>query len=148
MNIQKITPFLWYDNRAEEAATFYTGIFPNSNVIQVTPMVVTFSLDGQRLMAINGGPMFKFTEAVSFLVDCADQKEVDYFWDKLIADGGSESRCGWLKDKFDLSWQIVPKQLMELMSSPDKEAAGRAMQAMMGMKKIVIADLEKAFHQK
>ncbi|MGZ4038774.1 MAG: VOC family protein, partial [Bacteroidia bacterium] len=102
----------------------------------------------QRLMAINGGPMFKFTEAVSFLVDCADQKEVDYFWDKLIADGGSESRCGWLKDKFDLSWQIVPKQLMELMSSPDKEAAGRAMQAMMGMKKIVIADLEKAFHQK
>lgn len=146
MKIQKITPFLWYDQQAEEAAKFYVSVFSNSKVKQATPLVVTFELDGQEFMAINGGPMFKFTEAVSFYVHCEDQKEVDYYWDKLTANGGSESQCGWLKDKFGLSWQIVPNRLIELMSDPDREKANRAMQAMLKMKKIILSDLEKAFN--
>lgn len=146
MKVQKITPFLWFDNKAEEAARFYESVFPNSKVIQVTPMVVTFELDGQQFMGLNGGPQFKFTEAFSLLVHCEDQKEVDYYWNKLTIDGGSESQCGWLKDKYGLSWQIVPKQLMELMSKPDREKANKVMQAMLKMKKIIIVDLENAYN--
>lgn len=146
MKVQKITPFLWYESQAAEAAEFYVSVFPNSKVNQVTPMVTTFELDGQKFMGINGGPQFKFTEAVSFLVHCEDQTEVDYYWNKLTGNGGSESQCGWLKDKYGLSWQIVPKQLMELMSKPDRERANKVMQAMLKMKKIIIADLENAYN--
>ena len=155
---QKITPFLWFDKNAEEAVNLYTSLFENSvitskshykgesakamNIPDGTVMTVGFKLAGQTFTAINGGPIFKFTEAVSFVVNCETQEEVDKYWNKLIADGGQESRCGWLKDKFGLSWQIVPKQLGELLSNPSK--GGKVMQAMMQMKKIIIADLEKA----
>jgi predicted 3-demethylubiquinone-9 3-methyltransferase (glyoxalase superfamily) len=145
----RITPFLWFDSNAEEAADFYISIFKNSRRLDELRnpgeapgpkggvMVVAFELDGQKFSALNGGPMFKFTEAISFVVRCDSQEEVDYYWDKLSA-GGSEVQCGWLKDKFGLSWQIVPAQLPELIKHP------KAMQAMMGMKKLVIADLERA----
>lgn len=158
---QKITPHLWFDKEAEDAAKFYTSVFKNSSIGTVsrypkegfevhhmpegTAMTVTFSLDGQEFMALNAGPVFKFNEAISFIVDCADQAEVDYYWEKLSAHPENE-QCGWVKDKFGLSWQIVPKQLGELMSNPDKAKAGRVMQAMLQMKKIVIADLEKAYN--
>ena len=144
--VQRITPFLWFDNQAEEAARFYTTIFSDSAVVQVTPLVVTFDLCSQRFMAMNGGPMFKFTEAISLFVHCDDQAEVDFYWEKLQADGGSESQCGWLKDKYGLSWQIVPKQLMQFMSDSDTNRSRRVMQAIMLMKKIIVADLEKAYH--
>ena len=143
--VQRITPFLWFDNQAEEAARFYTTIFSDSAVVQVTPLVVTFDLCSQRFMAMNGGPMFKFTEAISLFVHCDDQAEVDFYWEKLQADGGSESQCGWLKDKYGLSWQIVPKQLMQFMSDGDANKSRRVMQAIMPMKKIIVADLEKAY---
>ena len=148
-NYSRITPFLWFDSNAEEAADFYISIFKNSRRLDELRnpgeapgpkggvMVVAFELDGQKFSALNGGPMFKFTEAISFVVRCDSQEEVDYYWDKLSA-GGSEVQCGWLKDKFGLSWQIVPAQLPELIKHP------KAMQAMMGMKKLVIADLERA----
>jgi predicted 3-demethylubiquinone-9 3-methyltransferase (glyoxalase superfamily) len=148
-----ITPSLWFDNNLEEAAQFYTSIFPNStvellnrNTASGTPGDVLygiFVLDGQRFLAINGGPQFRFTEAVSFMVHCKDQDEVDYYWDRLL-DGGEESQCGWLKDRFGLSWQIVPDRLLELQDDPDPARAGAAMKAMMGMQKIVIAELEDA----
>ncbi len=153
---QKITTFLWFDGKAEEAAHFYASVFPNSRVIDPVrtaeqrasdappPMLVTFELQGQRFMALNGGPQFHFTEAVSLFVSCADQAEVDAYWQKLTADGGAPSQCGWLKDKYGLSWQIVPTALMELMSDPDRERAGRVMQAMLGMSKIDIAALRRA----
>ena len=144
--VQRITPFLWFDNQAEEAARFYTTIFSDSAVVQVTPLVVTFDLCSQRFMAMNGGPMFKFTEAISLFVHCDDQAEVDFYWEKLQADGGSQSQCGWLKDKYGLSWQIVPKQLMQFMSDSDTNRSRRVMQAIMLMKKIIVADLEKAYH--
>ena len=146
----KISPFLWFDAQAEEAANFYVSLFPNSKITSVSRfdgdkvMTVGFELDGQKLSALNGGPMFKFTEAVSFVVDCEDQAEVDRYWDALIADGGQPSQCAWLKDRFGLSWQIVPKRLFELMSDPDRGRAGRATQAMLKMSKIIIADLEAA----
>jgi predicted 3-demethylubiquinone-9 3-methyltransferase (glyoxalase superfamily) len=148
-----ITPSLWFDNNLEEAAQFYTSIFPNStvellnrNTASGTPSDVVygiFVLDGQRFLAINGGPQFRFTEAVSFMIHCKDQAEVDYYWDRLL-DGGEESQCGWLKDRFGLSWQVVPDRLLELQQDPDPVRAGAAMKAMMGMRKIVIADLEAA----
>ena len=161
--MQKITPFLWFDNNAEEAVNFYTSIFKDSKITSTSRynaesakvsgqkdgavMTVGFIINGQNFTAINGGPIFKFTEAVSFVVDCANQEEVDHYWNKLT-EGGEESQCGWLKDKFGLSWQIVPKQLMQLISDPDKGRAGRAMHAMLQMKKIEIKKLEEAADQK
>jgi predicted 3-demethylubiquinone-9 3-methyltransferase (glyoxalase superfamily) len=158
--MQKITPFLWYDNQAEEAANFYVSVFKNSKVGSVTryeeegakasgqpagtAMTVEFELDGQRFVGLNGGPHFKFTEAVSFVVNCEGQEEVDYFWEKLTADGGAESQCGWLKDKYGLSWQIVPTILPQLFKSKDPEKTKRVMHAMLQMKKIDIAALQQA----
>lgn len=153
--MQKITPFLWFDGQAEEAAKFYTSVFKNAKMGHVsrmpeggpgpagTALTASFELEGLEFTALNGGPMYKFTEATSFHVSCETQEEVDYYWDKLSA-GGSIQMCGWLKDRFGLSWQIIPVQLNQLLSSPDKGKAQRAMQAMLQMKKIVIADLEKA----
>ena len=154
--MQKITSMLWYDNQAEQAAKLYTSIFKNSKILQTSyypkgspgqaesVMTVEFKILGQRFVALNAGPQFKFTEAVSFVVECDNQKEVDYYWDKLTADGGEESQCGWLKDKFGLSWQITPKILNKMVSGKDKKKAQRAMQAMLTMKKIDISELKKA----
>ena len=154
--MQKITPFLWFDTEAEEAAAFYASVIPGSKVTNVSrygaagpgeegsAMTVSFELAGLEFTALNGGPAHAtFTEAVSFVVDCESQDEVDEYWSKLT-DGGEESQCGWLKDKYGLSWQIVPRRLMELISDPDKEKAGRVMEAMLQMKKIEISALEEA----
>jgi predicted 3-demethylubiquinone-9 3-methyltransferase (glyoxalase superfamily) len=158
--MQKITPFLWFDNQAEEAMNFYTSIFKNSKVRTVsrygdagpgpkgTVMVAKFELEGQEFMVLNGGPRFKFTQAISFVVNCASQQEVDELWEKLLAGGGAEDACGWLRDKYGLSWQIIPTALGEMMSDPDKQKAGRAMQAMLKMKKIDIAEMRRAFDGK
>jgi predicted 3-demethylubiquinone-9 3-methyltransferase (glyoxalase superfamily) len=143
-NDPKITPFLWFDGQAGAAAKFYTSVFKRSKIVHSTPMMTIFWLDGQKFMALNGGPHFKFNEAVSFLVQCGTQREVDYYWNKLTSGGGQESQCGWLKDKFGLSWQIVPDTLGELMGDADEEKSGRVMQALMKMKKIIVADLKKA----
>lgn len=151
----KTTPCLWFDFKGEEAASFYTSIFPNSRILEAVPyppgapgpegaaMTVTFELDGQRFVALNGGPQFSFTEAVSFQVDCATQDEVDRYWSKL-SEGGEEGPCGWLKDRYGLSWQIVPDRLIELLSSSDPATSGRVMAAVMGMGKIDIAAVERA----
>jgi predicted 3-demethylubiquinone-9 3-methyltransferase (glyoxalase superfamily) len=153
---QKIITNLWFDDQAEEAVAFYTSLFKNSRVVSVarytdagpgepgSVMTVDFELDGQRFVAINGGPLFPFTEAMSLQVDCEDQAEVDYFWDALTADGGSESQCGWCKDRWGLSWQIVPGGMEELFTNPDPARAKRAMEAMLGMKKLDIAALQAA----
>ncbi len=133
-----IYPCLWFDGQAKEAADFYCSIFKNSKISSENPMVVIFELDGKRFMGLNGGPHFKFNESVSFVVDCEDQREIDYYWNKLLEGGGKESQCGWLKDKFGVSWQIVPTILGKLMSDPEK--SGRVMQAFMQMKKF---DIEK-----
>jgi predicted 3-demethylubiquinone-9 3-methyltransferase (glyoxalase superfamily) len=152
--MKKITPFLWFDTQAEEAMNFYGSVFKNSKVNNVSrgpdgkAFIVSFELDGQEYMALNAGPHHKFNEAISMYVDCADQAEVDYFWDKLTADGGEESMCGWLKDKYGLSWQIVPRQLGELMGDPDPVRAGRVRDAMLKMQKIIVADLQKAYDGK
>jgi predicted 3-demethylubiquinone-9 3-methyltransferase (glyoxalase superfamily) len=152
---QKITPFLWFDNNAEEAVNLYLSVFKNSRVLEMTRygdagpgpkgsvMTASFELEGLRFTALNAGPMFKFTEAISFVVSCASQEEVDYFWEKL-SEGGKEAPCGWLKDRFGLSWQIVPEQLVRLLSDPDQAKAARVMQAMLQMSKIDIAKLEAA----
>jgi predicted 3-demethylubiquinone-9 3-methyltransferase (glyoxalase superfamily) len=152
---QKITTFLWFDDNAEEAANYYTSIFRNSKILNVarygdagpgpkgTVMTVVFELEGQEFIALNGGPQFKFTEAISLLVSCDSQKEVDELWSKLTA-GGEESMCGWLKDKFGLSWQIIPTALPRLLQDPDPKKAKRVMEAMLQMKKIDIARLEAA----
>ncbi len=154
----KITPFLWFDSQAEEAARFYTGIFRNSKLSHVarypegspypagSVMTVEFELDGQPFTALNGGPHFKFTEAVSFVVHCKTQAEVDHYWDKLLA-GGTPSQCGWLKDKYGLSWQIVPDGLIELMQDKNKKKAQRVMEAMMKMVKLDIKTLRQAHAQ-
>ncbi len=148
--MQKITPFLWFDGNAVEAMDFYLSVFKNSRKKAIMPgpdgsvMGVTFELEGLEFQGLNAGPMFKFNEAVSFFVKSDTQEEIDYYWEKLTADGGEESMCGWLKDKFGLSWQIVPPILGKLLGDPDREKAGRVMQAMMQMKKIIIDDLEKA----
>lgn len=151
----KITPWLWFDNEAEEAAKFYTSVFDNSRVLDIsyygdagprpagTVMTVTFELDGQEFVALNGGPEFKFTEAISFQVPCSSQEEVDAYWSALSA-GGEESQCGWLKDKYGLSWQIVPTALGEVLGDPDPAAAQRAMKAMLQMSKLDIAALRRA----
>jgi predicted 3-demethylubiquinone-9 3-methyltransferase (glyoxalase superfamily) len=143
----RITPFLWFDHNAEQAVKFYTAIFKNSKVIQQHPTVSTFELDGQRFMALNGGPHFRFTEAISLFVNCDTQEEVDYYWEKLLSGGGREERCGWLKDKFGLSWQIVPAILGELMSDPDPKKSEQVMQAMLKMIKLDINALKKAYAQ-
>jgi predicted 3-demethylubiquinone-9 3-methyltransferase (glyoxalase superfamily) len=140
---QSVTPFLWFDGQVEEAVSFYTAIFANSKVLSVSPMSATFELAGQRLMALNGGPRFKFNEAVSLFVSCKTQDEVDYFWEQL-SDGGEESRCGWLKDKFGLSWQIIPEALGELLGDEDEGRSQRALQAMLKMGKLDIEKLEAA----
>jgi predicted 3-demethylubiquinone-9 3-methyltransferase (glyoxalase superfamily) len=153
--MQTITPCLWFDTEGEDAARFYTSIFPNSKITEITRygsagprpegtvMTVDFELDGQDFMALNGGPDFTFTEAISFQVFCETQDEVDAYWSKL-AEGGAEGPCGWLKDRFGLSWQIVPKILPELLADPDAAKAQRVMQAMLGMRKIEIDELEQA----
>ncbi len=162
--MQKITPYLWFDKQAEEAANLYVDLFKSrpgtprgeSKVTDVSrygeagpgepgnAMVVSFELDGQEFTALNGGPEFSFTEAVSFFVHCDSQEEVDYFWNALTSDGGEESQCGWLKDRFGLSWQIIPDRLMDLLGDPDPGRSQRAMQAMLQMQKIDIATLERA----
>ena len=151
----RITPCLWFDTDGEEAARFYTTVFPNSRIVDVarygeagpreagTVMAVRFELDGQEFVALNGGPEFTFDEAISFQIDCADQEEVDRYWTTL-SEGGEEGPCGWLKDRFDLSWQVVPARLIELLSDPDEEKAQRAMAAMLEMRKIDIAAVEAA----
>lgn len=157
---QKITPFLWFDNQAEEAARFYASIFKNSKIGDIvrydeeaakptgrepgSVMVIEFQLEGQEFVALNGGPIFKFTEAISMVVNCATQEEIDYFWSKLSA-GGEESRCGWLKDKFGLSWQVVPIALTEMLKDKDAARAKRVMHAMLQMDKIDLVALEKAY---
>ncbi len=156
--MQKITPFLWFDNQAEEAANFYVSIFKNSKIVKVarygeagpgpagSAMTVMFELEGQEYIALNGGPHFKFTEAVSFSIACKNQQEVDEFWAKLT-EGGEEGQCGWLKDKFGLSWQVNPTILGEMLSDLDPQKAKRAMEAMLKMKKIDIAVLQQAYDQ-
>jgi len=151
--MQKITTFLTFNNQAEEAANFYVSLFKNSKIEEVmragdTVMGVSFQLDGQHFNAMNGGPSFSFAEGISLFVNCETQAEVDELWEKLTADGGEESRCGWLKDKFGVSWQIIPSALGELMGDKDPEKAQRVMQAMLKMNKIIIADLKKAYDQK
>jgi predicted 3-demethylubiquinone-9 3-methyltransferase (glyoxalase superfamily) len=157
--MNKITPFLWFDNQAEEAMNYYLSIFKNSKVINVSrygeggPMPVgmlmsaTFELDGQQFMALNAGPQFTFNEAISFFVDCENQQEVDELWAKLT-EGGEEGPCGWLKDKFGVSWQIIPKGLGEMLSDQDPEKAARATQAMQQMKKIDLKTIKRAFEGK
>lgn len=152
----KITPWLWFDTQAEDAAKLYTSIFPNSRITGVshygdagprpagTVMTVSFELDGQEFVGLNGGPEFRFDEAISFMVSCNSQEEVDDYWNRLTADGGEESQCGWLKDKFGVSWQIVPTRLEELLGDPDPERAARAMSAMLQMQKIDLDAIEKA----
>ena len=141
---QKITTYLWFDGKAEEAARFYVSLFKDSKVNSASPMMVRFTLAGQEFLALNGGPQFQFNESISLYVDCADQKEVDYFWNALTANGGQESRCGWLKDKFGLSWQIIPRALPGLIGHPDPARSQRAVKAMLQMRKIDIAALERA----
>src|SRR5712671_7895080 len=130
-----ITPFLWFDNNVPEAVAFYKSVFPNARVETVNDFMATFELEGQRFNALNGGPQYRFNEAISFFISVETQQEVDYFWNRLIADGGEESKCGWLKDKFGLSWQVVPKALGRYLSDPDRKKADRAMQAMMKIKR-------------
>lgn len=157
--MQKINPFLWFDNQAEEAATFYVSLFKNSKLLNVvrygdagpgpkgSAMTVTFELAGQKFIALNGGPVFKFNEAVSFLINCETQQEVDDLWEKLSA-GGSESQCGWVKDKYGLSWQVVPIALGEMLQDKDPKKSQRVMQAMLQMRKIDIAKLKQAYNEK
>ena len=154
--MSSISPFLWFDSEAEEAAEFYVSLFPDSRIENVarypegspvpagTAMSVSFVLDGVPVQALNGGPQFPFTEAFSFSVQVETQDEIDRYWNALTSDGGVESQCGWLKDRWGLSWQIVPSRLGELLGDPDPARAARAMQAMLGMKKLVIAELEAA----
>ena len=161
-SIRAITPCLWFDNQAEEAARYYTGIFKNSRIGKISRygeagrevtrkepgsvMMVTFELEGQPFAALNGGPEFQFSEAVSFMIPCKDQKELDYYWDKLSQDGDPNAQmCGWLKDKYGLSWQVVPAMLDEMLGDPNSERSQRAMEAMLSMKKIDIATLERAY---
>lgn len=139
----QITPFLWFDGQAEAAAKFYADIFPDAEIIEISPLMANFRLAGQEFIALNGGPQFKFNEAVSFFVRCQTQAEIDYYWARLSA-GGQEQQCGWLKDRFGLSWQIVPEVLGELLKDPDPQRSGRAMQAMLGMVKLDIAALRAA----
>jgi predicted 3-demethylubiquinone-9 3-methyltransferase (glyoxalase superfamily) len=159
--MQKITPFLWFDHQAEEAAKFYTSVFKNSKVGRIlrydeasakgagrpvgSVLTIEFEIAGQKFTALNGGPEFKFNESISFVVNCETQNEVDYFWEKLMADGGQESQCGWLKDKFGVSWQITPTVLIDMLNDKDAKKAERVMKAMMQMQKIDIETLKEAY---
>jgi predicted 3-demethylubiquinone-9 3-methyltransferase (glyoxalase superfamily) len=155
--MSKITPFLWFDTEAEEAANFYVSLFPNSKITSIarygetgpgpagSVMIIGFELDGQAYTAMNGGPGHPFTDAVSFVVHGKDQGEVDHYWDRLIADGGQAVQCGWLKDRYGLSWQITPQELLDLLSHPDKAAVGRMFAAMMQMVKLDMPKLKAAF---
>jgi len=153
--MQKITTFLWFDTQAEEAANFYVSIFKNSSIGKIArfpegspspkgAITVSFQLEGQRFVALNGGPMYKFTPAISLYVDCESQEEVDALWSKLLSGGGREDRCGWLVDKYGLSWQVIPRVLIELLTNPDPQRSSRAMQAMLQMSKIDIQKLQAA----
>lgn len=145
---RRVTPFLWYDGQAEEAARHYVSVFKKGSAInEVSPMSVTFVLEGQPFIALNGGPMFKFTEALSLYVDCKDQREVDYYWERL-GEGGEPGRCGWLKDRWGLSWQVVPRALHECLGGPDRAGAERAMAAMFTMAKLDVAALKAAYRGK
>jgi predicted 3-demethylubiquinone-9 3-methyltransferase (glyoxalase superfamily) len=160
----KITPFLWFDDRAEEAAKFYTSVFKNSNIGKIlrydeeaakasgqpvgSVLTIEFKIEGQKFVALNGGPDFKFNESVSFVINCETQKEVDYFWEKLTADGGQESACGWLKDKFGFSWQVTPTVLIDMLHDKDPKKAERVMHAMLQMKKIDMNKLKAAYEGK
>jgi len=162
--MQKITPFLWFDDQAEEAAKFYTSIFKNSKIGRTlryseeaaktsgqpagSVLTIEFEIQGQKFVALNGGPQFKFNESVSFVVNCQTQEEVDHFWEKLAAEGGEESQCGWLKDKFGLSWQVVPTVLIDMLHDKDSEKASRVMKAMLQMQKIDIEKLKAAYRGK
>ena len=164
--MQKITPFLWFDHQAEEAVKFYTAIFKNSKVGRLlrygeeaaqisksgrpvgSVLTIEFELEGEKFTALNGGPAFKFNESISFVVRCDTQKEVDYFWEKLTADGGEESQCGWLKDKFGVSWQVVPTVLIDMLHDKDSEKSERVMKAMLQMQKINIEKLKAAYREK
>lgn len=162
--MQKITPCLWFDDQAEEAVNFYTSLFPDSEIGTVSRydeaaakesgrpagsvLTIEFKINGQWFIALNGGPIFKFTEAVSFMIDCKDQAEVDRYWDAMTADGGEESQCGWLKDKFGLSWQVAPSILQKWLNDPDKKKAARVMEAMLKMRKIDIQTLQDAYDNK
>ena len=161
--MQKITPFLWFDDQAEEAVNFYTSLFKNSKIGRIfrnpkeaaektgrpvgSVLTIEFEIEGQKFVALNGGPLFKFNESVSFVINCESQTEVDYFWEKLTADGGEESACGWLRDKFGLSWQIIPTVLIDMLHDGDQEKSGRVMQAMFEMKKIDIKALKDAYER-
>ncbi|MGH9559204.1 MAG: VOC family protein [Bryobacteraceae bacterium] len=158
--IRKITPFLWFDHQSQEAAEFYVSVFKNSKITGIahygeagpgpkgSVMTVAFELEGHEFIALNGGPHFKFTEAISFVVNCETQREIDEFWQKLTADGGQEVQCGWLKDKFGLSWQIVPAVLGQMMQDKDPERSGRVAKALYQMKKLDLAALEEAYRQR
>jgi predicted 3-demethylubiquinone-9 3-methyltransferase (glyoxalase superfamily) len=159
--MQKITPFLWFDNQAEEAAKFYTSVFKSSKIGRIlrydeasakaagrpagSVLTVEFEIEGQKFTALNGGPQFKFNESISFVVNCKTQEEVDYFWEKLTAGGGQEVECGWLRDKFGLSWQVTPTVLIDMLNDKDPKKAGRVMKAMMQMQKIEINKLKAAY---
>ena len=159
--MQKITPFLWFDDQAEEAANFYTSLFKNSKIGRIfrnteeaaektgrpvgSVLTIEFEIEGQKFVALNGGPLFKFNESISFVINCETQEEVDYFWEKLTADGGEESACGWLRDKFGLSWQVTPTVLIDMLHDSDQEKSGRVMQAMLQMQKIEIPKLKAAY---
>jgi predicted 3-demethylubiquinone-9 3-methyltransferase (glyoxalase superfamily) len=161
--MQKITPFLWFDHQAEEAAKFYASIFKNSKIGTIlrygeeaakisksgrpvgSVLTIEFEIEGQKFVALNGGPAFKFNESISFVVNCETQQEVDYFWEKLTADGGQESQCGWLKDKFGVSWQVVPTVLIDMLRDKDSEKSERVMAAMLQMTKINIKELNAAY---
>ncbi len=161
--MQKISTCLWFDGKAEEAAKFYTSLFKNSKIKATTTydessaavsgqkkgqvMTVLFEIEGREFLALNGGPLFKFNESISFMIDCKDQKEVDYFWDNLIAGGGEPSQCGWLKDKFGVSWQVVPSILNELLNGNDTKKSRAAMKAMLEMSKLDVAKLKKAYDE-
>ena len=151
--VKTITPMLWFDGQAEEAMEFYCSVFPDAEKLGINRMgpgddapvlTASFRLMGLEFTALNGGPHFKFTEAVSFVIPCETQEDVDYYWNRLTSDGGEESQCGWLKDRFGLSWQVIPDRLMELLGDPDPERANRAMQAMLQMRKIDVPTLEAA----
>jgi predicted 3-demethylubiquinone-9 3-methyltransferase (glyoxalase superfamily) len=161
--MQKITPFLWFDDQAEDAVNFYTSVFKNSKIGRIfrnteeaaeksgrpvgSVLTIEFEIQGQKFVALNGGSLFKFNESVSFVVNCETQQEVDYFWKKLTADGGEESACGWLKDKFGLSWQVVPTVLIDMLHDPDTAKSGRVMEAMLQMQKIDIKELTDAYER-
>jgi predicted 3-demethylubiquinone-9 3-methyltransferase (glyoxalase superfamily) len=159
--MQKITPFLWFDDQAEEAVNFYTSLFKNSKIGRIfrnieevaekidrpvgSVLTIEFEIEDQKFVALNGGPLFKFNESVSFVINCETQEEVDHFWEKLTADGGEESACGWLRDKFGVSWQVTPTVLIDMLHDSDQEKSGRVMQAMLQMKKIDIKALKDAY---